>query len=129
MMRITPYYAAASALMLVGFAAYISRMRGTLHVGLGDGGLKLLQRAIRVHANFAEFVPTALVLMVIAELQGAPPLVMHALGVALVVARVAHAIGLYRGSGTSPGRFIGTALTWTMILGNAGVCVYYALVG
>ena len=59
--------------------------------------------------------------------KGSPPFVVHALGVALLVARAAHAAGVYRSSGTSPGRFFGTALTWTMILGNAGVCVYYAL--
>jgi uncharacterized protein len=127
--RVTPLYAAASGAMFIGFSAYISRLRGQLHVGLGDGGAKILQRAVRVHGNFAEFVPLALILLLIAELQGAPPLVVHALGVALLVARVAHAAGLYRSSGTSPGRFFGTALTWTMILGNAGVCVYYALGG
>ncbi len=127
MIRATPLYAAASGVMLIGFAAYISRLRGQLHVGLGDGGAKVLQRAVRVHGNFAEFVPLALLLMLTAELQGAPPVVLHALGVALLVARAAHAAGVYRASGTSPGRFFGTALTWTMILGNAGVCVYYAL--
>lgn len=127
MIRVIPFYAAASSIMFIGFSAYISRLRGQLHVGLGDGGAKILQRAVRVHGNFAEFVPLALLLMLIAELQGSPPFVVHALGVALLVARAAHAAGVYRSSGTSPGRFFGTALTWTMILGNAGVCVYYAL--
>ncbi len=128
MIRVTPLYAAASGVLLVAFAAYISRLRGQLQVGLGDGGAKILQRAVRVHGNFAEFVPLALLLMLAAELQGAPPIVLHALGISLVAARIAHAVGVYKSSGTSPGRFLGTALTWTMILANGGVCVYYALI-
>jgi uncharacterized membrane protein YecN with MAPEG domain len=125
--HVTPLYAAASGVMLVAFGGYVARLRGQLHVGLGDGGAKILQRAVRVHGNFAEFVPTALLLMLMAELEGAPPFVLHALGGSLVLARVAHAAGLYRSSGNSPGRFFGVALTWTMIVGNAAVCVYYAL--
>jgi uncharacterized protein len=125
--RITPFYAAACAVLLVALAAHISRLRGTLHVGLGDGGVKQLQRAVRAHGNLAEFLPTALLLMIIVELQGAPPLVLHALGIALVVARLAHAFGVLRSSTASPGRFFGTAVTWTMILAAAGVSVYYAI--
>jgi len=125
--HVTPLYAAASGVMVVGMAAYISRLRGQLHVGIGDGGAKLLQRAIRVHGNFPEFVPLALLLLLLAEVQGAPPLVTHALGGSLMVARITHAVGLYRSSGTSPGRFFGTALTWTMIVANSGVCAFYAL--
>lgn len=126
MIRVVPLYAAASSLMMIGFAAYVSRLRGQMQVGLGDGGAKVLQRAVRVHGNFVEFVPFALILMLAAELQGAPAIVVHALGIALLVARAAHAQGVYKTSGTSPGRFFGTALTWTMLVANAGVCVYYA---
>ncbi len=129
MIRATPLYAAASTLLFVGFSAYVSRLRGQLQVDLGDGGAKVLQRAVRVHGNFAEFVPFALLLMLLAELEGAPPLVMHALGVSLVVARVAHAAGLYTTSGTSAGRFFGTAMTWTMMFAAACVDVYYAVTG
>ncbi|HBA42281.1 MAG TPA: hypothetical protein DCZ07_04830, partial [Alphaproteobacteria bacterium] len=43
------------------------------------------------------------------------------------VGRLAHAIGLSGSSGRSLGRFIGTILTWLVMLVAGGLSVYYAL--
>jgi uncharacterized membrane protein YecN with MAPEG domain len=125
--RIAPIYGAICAVMLVALAARVARMRVTYRVGLGSGTERRLERAIRVHGNFAENVPIALLLLVLAELQGAPAWLLHALGASLVAGRILHAQGLTRSSGASFGRFVGTSLTWTTLLVNAGVCVWRAI--
>jgi uncharacterized membrane protein YecN with MAPEG domain len=50
------------------------------------------------------------------EINGSSAWRLHALGIALVVGRVAHVQGLSQTSGTSAGRLVGNVLTWTVIL-------------
>lgn len=116
MPAIAALYGGLVAILLVVLAIIISRLRGELKVGLGDGGDQRLMRAIRAHANAVEWAVPTLVLLLIAELNRASPLLLHACGVALVVGRVLHAAGLSRSSGSSFGRFAGTGLTWGALL-------------
>jgi uncharacterized membrane protein YecN with MAPEG domain len=88
-------------------------------VGLGTGDNRELERAVRIHGNFAEYVPLALVLLVIYEMGGAPAWAVHLAGAVLLVARLLHAFGLTQSSGRSPGRFTGIIATWLVILGLA----------
>jgi uncharacterized membrane protein YecN with MAPEG domain len=53
---------------------------------------------IRMNANFAEYIPFALVLLVLMELQNRPSWLLLGLGCLPVVARVAHAYGHLRSS-------------------------------
>jgi uncharacterized protein len=87
-------YAALLALLFLFMSAYTVRLRGTLRVALGDGGQRTMTRAMRAHANFAEYVPFALLLMYIMERHTNSLAWVHTLGVLLVVARVCHAWGL-----------------------------------
>jgi len=109
---VTALYAGVIGLLLIVLAALVSRMRGRLKVGLGDGGHVELQRAIRVHANAVEWSLPYLLLMLLAELNRAPLPALHTAGIALVVGRVLHASGVARSSGRSFGRMTGTAITW-----------------
>ncbi len=104
---ITALYAAISALVILVFALNVMRARGVYRVGLGDGGNPDMQRAIRVHGNAIEYVPIALIVMLLYELMHGSPLLLHISGVCLVLGRIAHAIGVLKSSGTSSGRFIG----------------------
>ena len=112
MPAIAAFYAGLIGLLLIILALPISALRMRLKVGLGDGGNPRLARAIRVHANTVEWALPTLVLLALAELNRAPPSLLHACGIALVVGRILHAIGLSRTGGASPGRFVGTALSW-----------------
>lgn len=85
-------------------------------IGIGDGGNSQLARAIRIHANAVEWALPVLLLMLIAELNRAPALLLHACGVVLIIARVLHAYGLRRSAGRSTGRFAGAGLTWATLL-------------
>lgn len=119
MPRITLVFAALHALLMLALLARISRHRHGHRIGLGDGGDPLLMRKIRVHANFVEHAPFALLLLCLLELNGLAPAWLWTLGGALLLGRVMHAVGLSRSGGHSVGRFWGTALTWLVLLAMA----------
>jgi uncharacterized membrane protein YecN with MAPEG domain len=108
-------YAGLCALLLLVFAAQISRYRMKFRVGLGDGGNADLARAIRVHGNAVEWMLPMLLLLLVAELNHTSHWLLHLCGIAFVLARIAHGIGLSRRSGESPGRKLGTVVSWTVI--------------
>jgi uncharacterized protein len=118
---ITLFYASLLALLFLSLSLRVVLLRRRHRVGIGTGGEQSLELAARAHANFAEYVPLALVLMLALELwAGAPAVLLHLLGIALVVGRTLHGlVGLNRSAGQSPGRFIGTALTWLVLLVSA----------
>jgi uncharacterized membrane protein YecN with MAPEG domain len=109
---ITALYAGLIALLLLALAARVSLLRRRFKVGLGDGGQRDLQRAIRVHGNAIEWAVPAILLLLVAELNRAPPLFLHLCGLAVLVGRLLHAIGLSGSGGYSFGRFTGSALSW-----------------
>jgi uncharacterized membrane protein YecN with MAPEG domain len=123
---VTPLYAAFLGLLLLVLAWNVVKQRRIHKVGLGDGGIPALSRAIRVHANFVEYVPLTLVLVLLVELQlqGAHLWVAHGLGGALLLGRVLHAIGLNGSAGTSFGRMWGTLLTWLALLAASALLVW-----
>jgi uncharacterized membrane protein YecN with MAPEG domain len=114
---ITLFYAGLSGLLLLALSFQVVALRRRFQVGLGTGDRPELERVIRVHANFCEHVPLALVILLALELSKVfPGLVLHGLGMALVLGRILHAWGLSQTAGVSKGRFIGTILTWLMLL-------------
>ncbi len=118
---ITGFYAGLLTVILLGLSIRVVMLRRRHHVGIGTGGHSSLELAVRAQANFCEYVPIALLLLLTLELTGsvAAP-VLHVLGIMLVVGRVLHGfLGLNRSPGTSTGRFVGTLLTWLMMAGAA----------
>jgi len=124
---ITALYAGVLALLLLMLALRVVRLRWTLRVGLGDGGDKSMSRAIRIHGNASEHVPIALLLLLVAELNHAGPALLHGCGIALVVARVLHAVGLWRSAGASWQRTVGTVGTFSVIgiLASVDIAAYF----
>ncbi|MEQ8857646.1 MAG: MAPEG family protein [Pseudomonadales bacterium] len=118
-MPITPIYAGALALLFVALSVRTLRLRRRLGIAIGDGGDDLMLRAMRAHANFAEYTPLALLLVLMLELQGGSPWQVHALGAMLLAGRTLHAFGVSR----TPERYVyrvsGMALTFTVIIGAA----------
>lgn len=117
---ITGLYAALCALLILALSFRIVGLRRRLKVGIGDGGDAGLARAIRAQANAIEYVPLMLVMLLVAENNGAGVVFVHACGAGLVLARVLHAVGLSGSAGTSFGRFWGTLVTWIVLLVLAG---------
>ena len=111
-MMISGIYAGLCGVLLLLLSAQVVGLRRKYQVGIGSGGQEELQRAIRVQANFIEYTPITLLLLVLAELQGAWPGLLHATGLLLVVGRALHATGLRKSAGRTFGRFYGTLATW-----------------
>jgi hypothetical protein len=108
--------AGALGLIYLVLAARVVRGRWTHRVSLGDGGNAAMQRLIRAHGNFGEYVPMLLILMALLEASGASRGVLTGAGIALVVGRLAHAIGIETPKAPNPYRFLGGLLTFGLLL-------------
>ena len=113
---VTGLYAGVLALFMVALALRVIRNRVRAKVGLFDGGDEGLGRAMRVHGNFIEYVPMALILMALVEINGAPAWALHAWGGGIIVSRLFHAYGLTTSSSRSLGRTLGMVLVWAVII-------------
>lgn len=116
---VTPIYAALLGLVFVVLSLRTIRTRRAARVGVGIGGNADLERAMRVHANFAEYVPLTLLLLLLAELGGRSGWLVHALGAALLVGRSLHAFGMSRASEDFRFRVTGVAVTLTVLIAAA----------
>lgn len=112
---ITPVYASLLAMLFVYLSVRTIGLRRSLRIGLGHAENPLMLRAMRVHANFAEYVPLALVLVFFVESSSAPPLLVHALGAALLIGRVSHAFGVSREPEQFAYRIFGMAMTFSVL--------------
>ena len=116
----TAIYAALLALLFVVLSVRVVSRRRSAGVTIGVAGDAELERAVRVHANFAEYAPYALLLMLLIELSGYTLWVVHALGVLLVAGRLVHAYGVSRSPEDYRFRVTGMALTFA-VLGAAAL--------
>ena len=91
---ITSIYASLSALLIVRLSLGVIKLRRKHRVSVGDGGNEDLHLAIRAHSNALEYIPITLMLLLTLELDGAPKILIHILGVTLLIGRILHAMGL-----------------------------------
>jgi uncharacterized membrane protein YecN with MAPEG domain len=113
---ITLATAGALGLLYLTLTVRVIRGRWKHRVSLGDGGNAAMQRLIRAHANFGEYVPLLLILMALLEASGASRSVLAGAGIALVIGRIAHAIGIETPKAPNPYRFVGGLVTFGLLL-------------
>ena len=118
-------YAALLAILYAGLSVRTLRLRRRLRIAIGDSGDERMQRAMRAHANFAEYVPLTLLLIYLVEIAPAHAMLIHALGLALLLGRALHAWGISRSPEDFRFRVAGMALT----LGPLLVASLYLLLG
>ena len=111
----TAVYAGILGILAIVLGAGSGFLRAKTGVSIGDGGDPRQLVAVRRHGNFTEWVPLALILVGVLELNGVGSTPLHALGAALVLARIAHAIGLDPNA-NNPLRGIGAGLTALIVL-------------
>lgn len=113
-------------LLYIALSAQVVMGRAKTNISLGDnasGTILLgkeaeapkLQIAIRAHANFAEYVPLALLLLGGIESAGAAHWEVLLLAILLVVGRLMHPVGIRR-SAPNPFRAGGAIVTWVVII-------------
>ena len=116
---IVPFYGSLLAALYIFLSLRVIRMRRRDRVALSDAKHPSLQRAIRVHANFAEYVPFALLLAAFVEFQQSSSLIVHLICLALVLGRVVHAYGVSQETENYKFRVAGMALTFAAIAASA----------
>jgi uncharacterized membrane protein YecN with MAPEG domain len=102
------------------------RRRGIV---FGDNGEIGVVRVVRAQANFAEYVPLALLLLGFLEVSRHSIYMLHALGLILLVARLIHGAALSFGWKMRAGRVVGAALTFVVLFIEAVLCIYQGLRG
>ncbi len=117
-------YAPLNAFLNIYLANRVSNARRANQVSVGDGDNDELLRTARAHGNNAEFVPLAIVILLICELMGGRSLVLHLMGGSLLLARLAHAFGIRQTKTPNHGRFFGTAVTWVIIVAASGYALF-----
>jgi uncharacterized membrane protein YecN with MAPEG domain len=122
---ITGLYAGIFALIYVALSFNVITRRRYHGVPFGDKDIPDLRHAIRMHGNFAEYIPFALLCMVLLEMQGTGANVIHALGIALLLGRIAHAYALTKE--VFQARVVGTMLTQIVIAVSGVMLILRAL--
>lgn len=127
-MAVTPLYAALLALWFLLLSGLVirRRLRG---ISMGDGGDPAMQRTIRGHGNFAEYVPLALLMLAMLELGRTSFYLLHALGLALLVGRLLHGYSLSFTRRWMVGRVWGTVLTFLVIIVESVLCLLQSAEG
>jgi uncharacterized membrane protein YecN with MAPEG domain len=111
-LSITAVYGAILALIVLALGINVTVHRVKLKVPLGDGGNPTMLRMIRLHGNAIEYVPLAIVLMAIYELNGGWHLALHIIGIALIAGRLIQTAAMWGTEMPGAGRGIGQTTTW-----------------
>jgi len=124
---IVTFYAAVNGLLILALSYNVGQHRArTDSLEPGATGDKILTRAIRAHANATEYIPTALILLLLLALLSVPVALLHGLGAGFTVGRLAQAYGMTREKHPNAIRFTGNLLTGLVYLIGAIACLYFA---
>lgn len=116
MLLVTSIIAAVLTIIFVRLSFAVIGLRRKNKIGLGSGGHEELERAIRAQGNFAEYVPFGLILIACLELNGVPWWLVVIPGIALIIGRLIHAVGINEPPPDFSKRVLGMKLTfWTLI--------------
>lgn len=119
MIKISLIYAALLSFILVFLSVKVILGRFKNKVSLGDGGHASMITLIRTHANFTEYVPFALILIMGVEFLGYSSTVVHTLGVILILARLGHIVGMTSKGSVGPARPAGMITTFSVMIVSA----------
>jgi uncharacterized protein len=126
-MQITALYASLLVPLFILLSLRVIRTRRGRKVSIGDGQDQHMLRAMRVHANFAEYVPMSVLMMALAESTGVHHWLLHAAGGALIAGRLSHAYGVSQTTENFRFRVTGMALTFTVLGVLAVACLVQQL--
>ena len=125
--QITALYVGILAIFAVVLAFGVIKHRARSELSIGHDN-EAMHGAIRRFGNFTEYVPLALIVIIMVESTGAPAWAVHTLGAGLVAGRILHAIGLDAAKAATLPRFLGTVMTFLVLLAG-GVWLIYSFTG
>lgn len=115
-MLVTPLFAALFGLFYFLLSLNVIRYRLGQRVSLGSGGNSEIERAIRIHANFIEYIPLILILFYFYEVMSLSGSLVFVLASILFVARLCHVVGMLNPKEWLLLRQIGAAATFLILL-------------
>ena len=118
MIVITPFYAALLTLLYVILSFNVIRNRWRYKQSLGSGQEAMLEKSIRAHGNFSEYVPLVIIMMAFLEFGKESPATLHFFGIALIIGRLSHAIGIGLRA-VNALRITGMIATFTCLIGTS----------
>jgi uncharacterized membrane protein YecN with MAPEG domain len=127
MLLVTSIIAAVLTLIFVKLSFAVIGLRRKNQVGLGSGGHEDLERAIRAQANFAEYAPFGILLIACLELNGAPWWLVAIPGIALIIGRLIHAVGINEPPPNFNKRVLGMKFTFVTLISLAILNLMWAL--
>ena len=119
---ITLFYVSFFALFALVLSFGAGSARGKIGISIlhGEPANMDFAEKVRRHQNFLEYVPMFLLVFAFLEINGAPSLFLYIVGDVMIVARVAHAVGLKHDNMAHIGRLIGAGGTALTMLVTAG---------
>ena len=126
---IVSIYAAILALVYLQLSVYVVKVRRDNRQSIGAGNSMVLERAIRAHSNFIEYVPLAIILLFLSEYQGMASHYCHLLGAILVLGRLLHASNISQVNEKLKVRVFSMLLTFAVILITAISLLLDATIG
>lgn len=122
---ITAVYAALLGLFFIYLSMSVIGLRKGKKISIGHGEDEHLSRAIRVHGNFSEYVPLALILCGFVETARANAFLVHLIAGTLLAGRVFHVLGLRTAEADFRFRVGGMILTFVSIIVSSGVILWF----
>lgn len=120
---ITIIYAGLLGLIYVLLSAFVVKGRYSKKMAFGDGGDPEMTKRIRMHGNFAEYVPLGLILLYLVDACQYAGWLVHLLGIMLLVGRVLHAIAIHQAIFRF--RVVGMVLTLLMLLISSLLLIWH----
>lgn len=117
MIIITSFYLGCLSLLYLGLSLNVVRNRWKFRQSLGSGSEAQMEKAIRMHGNFSEYVPLIMLMMALLEYNKGSETLLHAFGIILLVGRLIHAYGIAIKKVPNPYRVVGTVMTFTCMIG------------
>lgn len=115
MLVITPIYIGLLGLLFIFLSFKVISNRRRLKIAIGNGGNEQMLRAMRVQANFTEYVPVTMVCLVMLELNQVNAALLHGLCLLLVIGRLLHAYGVSQMPEPFKLRVVGMVMTFTAL--------------
>ncbi len=121
---ITGLYVGLTVILAIILGMRIGMLRGKTGISILDGGDMKVALEMRRHQNLMETAALTLLAMAVIELNGASAILLHGLGIAYIIARILHPIGLKADDITPPLRAIGAGFSTLAMLIASVVAIW-----
>lgn len=117
-------YTGLNLIILLALGFHVSLGRNKKKVSLGSGGDSAMESRIRAHGNASEWIPGAMIGLILLALMGASAFLIHGIGLIFTIGRGVHGFAMATNAPPGPARMIGALITYATY-GVLGVGLFY----